>query len=777
MPLSISGPTFSATRRGRARARSLPPVRLRPRDHGHSRRLPSAPPGCGRRWRQRIPDREPPGPTQPQVGEARRPEPHRTPIAARLSRHIDKWREVTQNHWVLSTVEHGLDLELIGTPLPLGLVPKPVAVSQAEAVALDQEVARLQVAGAVVPLPCRLTEAFFSNIFGVPKSDGGTRLVHSLRRLNVFVPYRHFKMTGLCAALALVSRGCHMATIDLEKAYFTVGVRRDQWRFLAFRWRDRDYAFPVMAFGLSSAPRVFTKLLKPLLAYLREQGVLILNYIDDLLIVARSRAQCLLHLQWTLDLFHRVGFSIHPEKGQLSPSRRVKFLGFIIDSQSMTVELPPDKLQALNRSLRKTTTKVQQGMPVGARSLARLLGRLAQTAPAVLRARLYTRELYSDLNGAHHRAWDAPVRLGPLALQELVTWLQFLPSWNGRSFILQNATIWMTTDASAGGWGAWIGMPGSEVPLATTFGFWSAADRRLLTSSNQREFQAVFLGAKAFRDSLRGERLLVRSDNTATVACLNQQGGPIPVLNRLSRETLEFLWSVVAEVHAVHLPGVVNCLADGLSRLLQLADPRDYKLNPAWFRAAERLWGRRSIDLFATMANAQVPTFAAGRPDPEAVAIDAMMLDWNPSAPFMEAPWANPPFIMILRVLLKIQQDRATVALCLPLWPGALWFPLLPPMLADFPRLLPVQQDIFLPGYLGSEASIGPPPWRVIVCLLSGDERRTSVFRRRLWRWWRARVGRAPPHNMTVRGAFGLHGRSPLVEIPLFLLTRTSWDL
>ena len=38
--------------------------------------------------------------------------------------------------------------------------------------------------------------------------------------------------------------------------------------------------------GLSSEPRIFTKLLKPALATLRDGGVLLVVYIDDIILLA-----------------------------------------------------------------------------------------------------------------------------------------------------------------------------------------------------------------------------------------------------------------------------------------------------------------------------------------------------------------------------------------------------------------------------------------------------------------------------------------------------------
>ena len=100
------------------------------------------------------------------------------------------------------------------------------------------------------------------------------------------------------------------------------------------------FAFPN---GLSSAPRIFTKLLKPALARLREDGVLLVIYIDDIILFADDTQTLLVFIQRAITLLQSLGFTIHSDKSQLAPSQRVSFLGFILDSVVMTVSMKLDK--------------------------------------------------------------------------------------------------------------------------------------------------------------------------------------------------------------------------------------------------------------------------------------------------------------------------------------------------------------------------------------------------------------------------------------------------
>ena len=61
-------------------------------------------------------------------------------------------------------------------------------------------------------------------------------------------------------------------------------------------------------FGLTSAPRVFTKVLKPVVANLRRQGIRIVIYLDDILIIASSRDECIRHLNIAITLLISLRF-------------------------------------------------------------------------------------------------------------------------------------------------------------------------------------------------------------------------------------------------------------------------------------------------------------------------------------------------------------------------------------------------------------------------------------------------------------------------------------
>ena len=60
-----------------------------------------------------------------------------------------------------------------------------------------------------------------------------------------------------------------MTTVDLSDAYLPVPIARQHRSFLRFSWEGKFYEFQCLSFSLAPAPRVFTKILKPVVALFR----------------------------------------------------------------------------------------------------------------------------------------------------------------------------------------------------------------------------------------------------------------------------------------------------------------------------------------------------------------------------------------------------------------------------------------------------------------------------------------------------------------------------
>ncbi len=116
---------------------------------------------------------------------------------------------------------------------------------------------------------------------------------------------------------------------------------------------------------------------------------------------------------------------------------------------------------------------------------------------------------------------------------------------------------------------------------------------------NCLELLAIWLALRRFRTLLHEKHVLVRSDNTATVAYIKHQGGlRSRRMSQLARHLL--LWSQkhLRSLRAVHVPGELNHAADELSR--QHALPGEWRLHPEVLQLIWRRFGDAQVDLFAS---------------------------------------------------------------------------------------------------------------------------------------------------------------------------------
>ena len=144
---------------------------------------------------------------------------------------------------------------------------------------------------------------FISPVFLRPKKNGKYRMISNLKNLNKFISHIHFKMDTLQSCINLMTENCFMASLDLTHAYYSVSISPDSQRYLKFQVGSQFYKFITLPNGLSSAPRIFTKLMKPVYSTLRARGLVSSGYLDDSFLLGDSFVQCQTNVNNTYTLF------------------------------------------------------------------------------------------------------------------------------------------------------------------------------------------------------------------------------------------------------------------------------------------------------------------------------------------------------------------------------------------------------------------------------------------------------------------------------------------
>ena len=353
--------------------------------------------------------------------------------AGKVKQFLRNWQMITSDQWVLNCVK-GYEIDWVAQPSQTQM-PRELVFSETETDCLSQEVESLVQKEAIseisMPTNEMLSEkGFVSQLFAVPKKDGGIRPVVNLKVLNSYVKQVSFKMEGIHLLKDLLCPGDWMTKVDLKDAYFAIPLNCQDRKLLRFQWQGKLYQFNCLPFGLSSAPWIFTKATKPVVTILRTLGMRIIIYIDDILVMAPSKEIAQQHTDCLIFLLENLGFTINRQKPLTDPSQEIEFLGLTADSIQMELQLPGSKIKNIRSDAK---TLLQASQPT-AREVSRLLGKLTHATHAMRAAPLFFRHLQSCLHAALQPMQDytQPCPLTKEAREELSWWVTHPTCWNGK---------------------------------------------------------------------------------------------------------------------------------------------------------------------------------------------------------------------------------------------------------------------------------------------------------------------------------------------------------
>lgn len=408
-----------------------------------------------------------------------------------------------------------------------------------------------------------------------------------------------------------------------------------------------------------------------------------------------------------------LGIRVNPEKSMKAPSQIVQYLGHTINFRDHQLLPVPSKLSQCLRVLKEAG----RGAKILPRHLARVGGVLLDCVKSNVSLHGLPQQLMKEAGKAVHRnsqllgtwdrnkCWGTPV-LKTQALKSLLLDCQnAILNPTPRPFRPSKEDVYtLQTDASDRGWGATLLRKGKEIFTAAQE--WSPAFKPLHIT--HREALASALGCQWFLKELPpGCTLKIQTDASSTAFCW-QKGSKVPGMNVwIAQQCRELAKKGIIWIPA-HIPGLTNRRADWLSRN---PDPKSYALNHNLFlQVCKFLKFYPELDLFANRKNRQTKKFCSWRLDPESMG-NAFHIFWG-----KHKLWINPPWELIPKVLKKIQEDKATGILVVPIWKAATWWRPLQELRTG-PGITVQGQPIFQ-GPDGR--SLPPPRWGTLFTTVQG---------------------------------------------------------
>ena len=364
------------------------------------------------------------------------------------------------------------------------------------------------------------------------------------------------------SAVSIVSslgRGALMAKLDIKSAFRICPVRQEDWHYLGFSFMGLYFVDLCLPFGLRSSVERFTQLSDSLLWIMKNNHKIVncTHYLDDFFLAGPpSSPQCHEEMQKTISLFNNLGVPLAPEK-IVGPLTKLTFLGIEIDSQTMSLRLPEDKLSTLVAMLQKWSNLKK----CTKRDLLSLIGKLSFASKVIPSGRMFIRcliDLSTTVERLSHR-----ISLNSEAKKDISWWAKFLPTWNGKYKILDSSTtpchqLHIYTDAS-GEIGFGIYNNGRWVSKT-----WPNEHKQ--KSIQWKEIFPVYVCCYLWGKEFHGKRLLFHCDNLAVVNIWSAQSCKSPEIMAVLRKLFYIAAQHEFTVNIKHIPGVNNVLADCLSR-------------------------------------------------------------------------------------------------------------------------------------------------------------------------------------------------------------------
>lgn len=573
--------------------------------------------------------------------------------------------------------------------------------------------------------------------------------------MNKFVVYKHFKQEHFKIVLDLIQRNDWFSSIDLSDAYFSVSIHPEFRKYLKFEWNGTLWQYLVLPFGLSSAPRVFTKILKPVYAWLRFQGVRCCYYIDDSLNMNQKRDTCEQNTQLISSTLVSLGFTINEKKSQFTPCTRIVFFGYILDSVLFMVFLTEEKVEKIiskARGLLKSSVVV-------VKDLASFIGSIINAFYAVLEAPLYYRSLERDkIRGlGPDMNFLNKVCLSEEGKTELQWWCDFIRVKNGKLIRPNTVEYKCRTDSSLIGYGC-VDLDSGKFSQ----GRWSLEEGK--NHINYLELLAIYFALQALYFDCTDTHIEFQCDNVTAVKYVNDMGGMTSLeLDVLSGNIWQWCLQRNIYISAIHIAGTDNKTADYYSR--NFSDSTEWRLKPEIFKRLCKHFFQPQIDLFASRINRQLDNFVSWFPEPGASFNDAFSRSWSTLLPYI-----FPPFNLINKVINKIVQDRVVKAiLIVPFWKSQPWFPLLLPNLVSLPVRLPRHKDLLMLAHDGRYHPLGKS-LTLIGVQLSGDPSLLEKFQQELLTLSFKHGDQEPTNNIVWPGETGILGVLNGTKIPFVRL-------
>lgn len=577
-----------------------------------------------------------------------------------LKRHVNFWHKIGTSQFILNVIVEGYRLPFIYIPKPKISKNNKSADNHKDFV--NEAVADLLSSGRIVQSS---TRPHVINPLSVSvQPNGKKRLILDLRYVNKCLQKRKVKYEDWKVAMIYFEQSAYMFSFDLKSGYHHVEIFESHQTYLGFAWRcpvslqEKFYVFTVLPSGLSTAPYIFTKMLKPLEKHWRYFGINIAIFLDDGWSIESDLRRCRVNSQRVRQDLVDAGFVPNDEKSTWEPTQILDWLGLQWNSCKGTLSIVQRRIEKIHYTI-QCLSKSQ--FRISARELAAFVGQIISAGAVIGNiARIMTR--HCSMTIASAASWDEKFALDEFCKREILFWKENILKINVRDcFLHREPNCFIYSDASDTGCGAVITLNRDTI----CHKMWEQSER--CKSATWRELASIEFSLESFVELLKFTHVKWYTDNRA-VATIVEVGSMRRDLQEIAINIFQLCIRNNISIDIQWVPREQNVRADYISRLI---DPDDWQITEEFFHELEDLWGPHTVDCLANYYNCKIKRYFSRFWNPNTSGVDFFVQKLN-----NENCLVVPPVSIISRVLHYLRNQRAKATVVVPLWPSANYWPL-----------------------------------------------------------------------------------------------------
>lgn len=572
-------------------------------------------------------------------------------VKGKLKAAIGKWKEIGANKFILNIIEQGYKLPFISTPKAKYFKNNQSAIANSGFV--SSTIDDLLNCGSAIEVEHKpLVVSPLSVAFS---SSGKKRLILDLRYVNEHLHKEFVSFDDWREFQNFVKPNGFAYKFDLRKGYHHIDIFQHHQNFLGFSWnknnRIRYYVFTVLPFGLSTAPNVFTKLMRVLVRRWHSQGIKISVFLDDGCGIGDTFEETIKSSTETKSLLSECGLVINKEKTIWYPTKNLTWLGINIDLNSNIYQISEKRIFSLLESCEQLLSSPY----TTARKISQIAGKVISTKFVLSNiVRLKTRFLYKTID--FQNSWDSRFNIleWPEAHKEILFWRDNINRLNKRDIETkaEQKTLFFS-DASNYAIGA-VGL-NNKIICHKNFDAWEKRK-----SSTWRELEGIRFAMVSSKEFIKNSNVVWNTDNKAA-SLIVESGSRKIELHNIAIDIYEIAKFNNINLNVQWIPRENNKEADRVSKII---DIDDWKISDEFFGYLDNLWGPFSIDRFANHYNSKVERFNSRYYEIDTEAVDAFTQDWRG-----ENNWFVPPVKCISRLLNRIEKtEKVKGTLIIPHW-------------------------------------------------------------------------------------------------------------